>query len=147
MLKIWKRTWKEKADSARKSQSGQDSDQEAQLSGTSSSAPNLDAAEAALPTGDPLLVPVVPPGHSRTKRSRKGLESEPPAGFVSDRPLKKTKQDQTSIPDSLGNHLPEVTEDDQSGVSSLPSFINFSEQVLDQAKCENSKVVLSLLRC
>jgi hypothetical protein len=150
MLKIWKRTWKEKGDSSRKSQSGQDSDQGARLSGTSTSDPNLDLAEAVPPTsGDPRLVSVVPPGYSRSKRSRKGLESEPSADFVSapDRLLKKAKHDRTTIPDSLGNHLPEVTEDNQSGVSSLPSFIHFTERVLDKAKCENSKVVLSSLRC
>jgi hypothetical protein len=146
MLKIWKQAWK-REDPARSL--GQGSEQELQLSGASSGAPSMDAATAAPPSSDDaVLIPAINQVGVKRRRSSPDLQS-PLDGFL-DRPPKISKIDHGTvhlIRDSLGNHLPEVTTTpDSRQTRSFISVTNFEDQVLDQARRENSAVFLSLSR-
>lgn len=139
MLKIWKRTWKEKEDPSRNPQPGQDSEQEAASGGASIPASPLDVGEAAPPAGY-ILDPILPPRLPRPKRSRKAGDQK--ASGLSERPYKKPRTDRLPIPDSLGNHLPEFPDVSRTGPH-LHSIETLRPQVLAQAQRENSELALS----
>jgi hypothetical protein len=140
MLKIWKQAWKR--EDPRRPLLGQDGDQGGQLSGTSLGAPSLEAAVAVPPAdGNPLLS-VLSHGGITLKRTRTSDEPEPSANDRADRSAKRAKSEQRpSTQDSLRNHLPEVLELPGTVISS-PSTASFEEQILEQAKRENSKSFL-----
>lgn len=141
MLKIWKQAWK-KEDSSRKPQSGEDSDQEGQLGGTSSGRPSVDDSAAVPPnSGDSLLVVV----ESHDKPGKKRLRTGPGEDSVStDSADPAAKKLRTETRDSLKDHLPEIIESDVP-TSTCLTFASFEEQILDQAKRENSEVPSLLL--
>jgi endoribonuclease Dicer len=135
MLKIWKRTWN--PDDPRPMR---DSDQE-DISGGPSSIASFVVAGAATPPSDAILPSVLPLGSSRGKRTRTSKELE---DLVDDQPHKKSRQHRQPASSSLGNHLPEIND-----VGKLESLIPrsisaFREQVLEQAKRENSEFGLFL---
>jgi hypothetical protein len=135
MLKIWKQAWK-KEDSSRKSQSGEDSDQEGQLGGTSGGRPPLDVTATFPPnSGDSLLVSVDSHDRSEKKRLRTAAGEDSVPNDSTDPPTKKSR---IETRDSLKDHLPEILESDEP--ISTPPFASFEAQILDQAKRENSEV-------
>jgi hypothetical protein len=139
MLKIWKQAWKREG-SARKPQSGHDSDPDGQLSGTSDRQRTSVDATAAVPptTGESVLVPVEPHGPSPQKRPWIG-------DAVADSPdhlSKKSKAEQSPPRDTLGNHLPEMAEDEDSNSRRSRMYAEiFEEEILEHAKRENSQFV------
>lgn len=135
MLNIWEKTWKD--EDPHKSLARQDGDQEFPLGGTRSGDSDLNLAESTPPSGDDLLGAVLPSGHSSSKRSRKyfpeGLSANEEA--AASQPFKKQKRGNS---DSLGSHLPEVSEA-HSPSSSLQNKMDALEaQVYEHAKRENS---------
>jgi hypothetical protein len=141
MLKIWKQAWKKEEDSSRRPQSEEDSDQEGQLGGTSSGRPSLDDSSAVPPnSGDSLLISVEPHDGSGKKRLRSGSSEDSTSSGSADPPTKKSR---IETHDSLRDHLPEIIESD-APTWTVINFSSFEEQILDQAKQENS-AILSLL--
>lgn len=121
MLKIWKRTWKGPDDP----RPMRDNDEADILGGPSSS------ASSALPLEN-----------SGIKRSRTSGQLE---DLINDQPHKKPRRHQQPASGSLGNHLPEINDADEVE-SLLPRSISaFREQVLEQAKHENSELGSFLL--
>jgi hypothetical protein len=128
MLKIWKQTWK-KEDESRRSQSGKDIDHD---EGTS------DVAVA--PVSSSVSVPDDAQDKSGKKRIRNvGLQ----APDSTDPPLKKSKVERAEIRDSLRDYLPEVLETDDTVASPLPAS-SVEDQILEQAKHENSEYLISI---
>jgi endoribonuclease Dicer len=128
MLKIWKRTWNPDDPLPM-----QDSHQEPILGGPSSSASSV-VAGAATPPSDAILSSVLPLGNSRVKRTRTSKELE---DLPDNQPRKKSRLHRQPVSGSLGNHLPEI---DVEKLESLISRPSPSEQILEQAKHENSKI-------
>jgi endoribonuclease Dicer len=113
-------------------------DQEDILGGPGSSASSV-VAGAATPPSNAILPSVLPLGNFRAKRTRK-LED-----LTDDQPHKKPRRDRQSVSGSLGNYLPEINNVDKIESLIPPSISVFTEQVLEQAKRENSELGFFLL--
>lgn len=71
----------------------------------------------------------------RVKRTRTSTVLE---DLVDDPPHKKPKRDRQLVSDSLGSHLPEINETDKLESLVPHSISAFADQVLEQAKRQNS---------
>lgn len=134
MLKIWKRSWKASDDPRRV----RDNDQEGILGGLSS----ISSSSAVTPSSDANLASISPLGDSRVKRTRTSKDQQ---DLVDDQPHKKSRRDEHPVSDSLGNHLPEIGDVEKTESSVPPSISVFREQVMEQAKRENSDLCTFLL--
>ena len=134
MLKIWKRTWKTSDDPRRV----RNNDQEGILGGLSNSASSA-VPGVATPLSDAILGSV---SDSRVKRTRTSKDLE---DLVDDQPHKKPRRDRQPVSGSLGSYLPEIN-DVETIESLIPRSISvFREQVMEQAKRENSELCTFLL--
>jgi hypothetical protein len=140
MLKIWKNAWK-KQDSSSKPQSGRDSDQEDQLSGTSSGLrTSTDAGAAAPPNTGNSVLATVESNDPMKKRSRTDSAVSDPEDHVAKIP----KPNVPDSRDSLGNVLPEMAEDEDSESRRSRIYAEiFEEEILEHVRNENSPFIPS----
>jgi hypothetical protein len=147
MLKIWKQAWKR--EESRRPQLAQDGDKEGQSSGTGNEPdaphPNV-TAEVSQNPKDPHLISVVPShDQNRFKRARTNHDSASSSSDDADWPAKRARA--AIAHDSLRSDLP-GNDSPKSRDTAHTSWLlgaNLEDQILEQAKRENSKVSFSFM--
>lgn len=144
MLKIWKQAWKNE-DSARRPQSGGDSDDQGAMLGRTSRAgsPQTSTSVAPPDVSGSGLGPILPLGQrGNTKRTRP-YDSEPSMDSDFDRLQKraKVKNGETSHNDPISNHLPEIPVPNTPTRSEILPIhgATFPDELFAQAKIQNSE--------